>query len=60
MTTPISITVVDHDGTVSIVPLAASPGGGFQTVDETFTAYVDVTRSGRPAAVSPAKARWVS
>jgi hypothetical protein len=59
--TPTSITITDADGTTTTVPLAASPGGGYRSVDgEQYTAYVTLVRSGRPAAVSPAKARWVS
>ncbi|MCV7226521.1 hypothetical protein [Mycolicibacterium komossense] len=58
--TPTAITITHADGSTTTVPLAASPGGGYQTVDETFSAYVDVTRSGRPAATTPAKARWAS
>jgi hypothetical protein len=56
--TPSSITLTNPDGSTTTVPLAASPGGGFQTVDGvTFTAYVTLVSSGRPAAVSPAKWR---
>jgi hypothetical protein len=59
--TPTSITLTGSDGTTTTVPLAASPGGGYHSVGgDQYTAFVTLVRSGRPAATTPAKARWAS